>query len=92
MATKKIQNLSNFFLLVKIYPKLIKDYNPTPQKKIKNKPHNSFKGVHVEVQLWERELRRKFVKSESDDYIKKMFLSPNKFKTDVGFVIIKWLR
>lgn len=37
----------------------------------------------------ERELRRKFVKSESDDYIKKMFLSPNKFETDGGFVIIK---
>ena len=37
----------------------------------------------------ERELRRKFVKSESDDYIKKMFSSPNKFETDGGFVIIK---
>jgi len=37
----------------------------------------------------ERELRRKFVKSESDDHIKKIFLSPNKFETDGGFVIVK---
>lgn len=69
--TKSMQIFLNSQNISKINQRL----QSNSPKKMKNKPDNSFKGVHVEVQLWEREreLRRKFVKSESDDYIKKMF-------------------